>query len=50
MIQPVVEVTQENGTLSDVAGDVYILVALTRALIAVVGVVARRPQTAASAA
>lgn len=50
MIEPVVEIAQAGGTWSDVAGDVYILVACIIVLIGVLGVVARRPQAAASAA
>ena len=50
MIQPVVEIAQEGGTWSDVAGEVYILIALILVLMGVVGMVARRPVPAASAA
>lgn len=50
MIQPVVEIAQEGGSWSDVAGEVYILIALILVLMGVVGVVARRPVPAVSAA
>jgi ABC-2 type transport system permease protein len=42
MIGPIMDITQNDATWSQIAGDVYILIGLIIALIAVVAVIARR--------